>query len=246
MLFAQVSDLHICSQEPIRLQRLTQLVGQLNQWQPKVDALLLSGDLTDKGDSPSYRQLFDVLARLNMPYFWVLGNHDLRTNAIHSATVSPSLNGNYYNWLVDTYALNLIGLDSLQEGQASGFLSEETLDFLQQKLQQYPDKPTLVMLHHPPINSGVDFMDKIKLENHHALADIILNNPQVIRLCCGHLHRSLHTSFADSILSVCPALSAPIALNLSLSQNDFGMQEGAQFLLHHYQNGQLNTHNLSL
>lgn len=246
MLLAQISDLHISAQKPANLQQVAKLVNRLNSWQPHINAVLISGDLTDTGDIASYQQLFTHLKALNMPYFWVLGNHDIRTNAMSAADISTSPNSTAYNWLVSSYAVNLIGLDSLQEGQAGGYLSAESLNFLEQSLNQQPHKPTLVMLHHPPIDSGIAFMDGIKLENQHALEGIIMRHKQVIRLSCGHLHRHLHTTFAHTLISVCPSLAPPITLNLSPTEQDYGLQECAQFLLHHYHNGQLNTHTVTL
>ena len=61
MLIAQVTDIHL-GFEPgnpaeFNRKRLDQVLKQLKEMNPKPDLLLATGDLTEFGDSDSYRRL---------------------------------------------------------------------------------------------------------------------------------------------------------------------------------------------
>lgn len=253
-LIAQISDLHISFdgqniyEQVDSLAHLKQTVESLNGFKPSIDAVIISGDLADDGSSSAYELMFTELNKLNMPFFIVPGNHDSRTVLRpYLENNHPLANGEYLNWMLEDYPINIIGLDSLVEGEAFGLLASESLDFLERCLCKQKTKPTMVVLHHPPFDSGIEFMDEIKLKNPQEFEALISEHKQVIRVSCGHLHRGMQTSFAHSLLTVCPSTSHQMPLALDGLQVEARFtQEPPQFLLHKYSNGKLITHQLPI
>ena len=75
MIIAQLTDLHIraddllCHGVADSTSKLTAAVDQLNCLEPKLDVVLLTGDLTDAGSEAEYRKLRACLDRLCIPFF---------------------------------------------------------------------------------------------------------------------------------------------------------------------------------
>ncbi|MDH7480280.1 MAG: hypothetical protein QHH02_09735, partial [Syntrophomonadaceae bacterium] len=70
------------------------------------------------------------------------------------------------------------------------------LRWLDETLAQAPDTPTLMAMHHPPFQTGIAHMDAMGLrEGGEALAEVLGRHPQVRRIVCGHLHRSIVGTF---------------------------------------------------
>lgn len=253
-LIAQISDLHISSlgkaiyDNVDSLANLKTTVSKLNDFKPHIDAVLISGDLAHDASESAYTVIFEVLAELNMPFYVVPGNHDsrafLRKQIFeHQYLMSDE---DRINWMVTDYPVNLVGLDSMVEGQDHGLLSKDSLDFLARCLQGQQDKPAMIMLHHPPVCSGIKFMDDINLKNAQELESVIRPHKQVLRVTCGHLHRSMQTHFANKLLTVCPSSSHQMKLVLEERPNQFSVESSVQFLLHQYKNGKLNTHQITI
>ena len=93
-------------------------------------------------------------------------------------------------------------------------LCAERLDWLDRTLAGAPDRPTLVMMHHPPFVTGIDYMDKFGLENTAGLAAVIARHPQVERILCGHLHRPIDRRFAGTVAGTAPSTAHQIGLDL--------------------------------
>src|SRR5205085_544472 len=104
-------------------------------------------------------------------------------------------------------------LDTLVAGKHHGELCVERLEWLDRTLAAAPDRPTVVIMHHPPFMTGIDYMDKYGLENPGALAEIIARHSQIERILCGHLHRSIDCRFAGTVAGTAPSTAHQIALN---------------------------------
>ena len=66
-------------------QQLHTLVKYLIQHAPEygpIDAIILSGDVSDDGSLESYSCFKEIMHGLNLPVYVVPGNHDLRENML--------------------------------------------------------------------------------------------------------------------------------------------------------------------
>ena len=79
-----------------------------------------------------------------------------------------------------------------------------------------PDRPTAIVLHHPPIETGLSWMT----ENPDAawvrrLAEAVSGRANIVAMIAGHLHRPIVTRWAGTILAVCPSTAPQVALDLA-------------------------------
>lgn len=242
VLIAQISDLHIKAQGKLSygkvdtLGALRKAIVTLNQLTPRPDLLVITGDLVDFGRAEEYQTLREALQALEIRYFVMAGNHDDRQQ-LKAAFADHSYldqHAERVEWQAECGRLRLLALDSLVPGQPQGELAAASLAWLDEELQRQPQRPTLVMLHHPPFISGIDHMDRQRLVNPQHLAAIIARHPQVERVLCGHLHRSMQVRFAGTLACSAPGVSHQVAFDLQADGPAHFCLEPAGFLLHRW------------
>src|SRR5690606_2785328 len=112
------------------------------------------------------------------------------------------------------WPVRILALDTVVAGQGGGALCGARLAWLEQKLQEQPDRPTIIAMHHPPFTTGIGHMDRQGLAAPEKLARIVRRFPNVERIICGHLHRDIQTRFAGTIAGTCPSVAHQVALDL--------------------------------
>ncbi len=99
----------------------------------------------------------------------------------------------------------LIVLDSSVKGMDWGKISKHTLDWLEKILGKLVTDTNILALHHPPVRCSSQVMDNIALKNSDELKEVLLYHKNVQLIVCGHVHRSIFTSFAGSQIAFCPS-----------------------------------------
>ncbi len=243
MLLAQISDLHFLPKGTLAFGRvdtagcLERALDHLNALEPAVDGVLITGDLSNDGDASVWAELMAVLGRLRAPIYPIPGNHDdrelMRAACAHLglfASEGPLC------FDVDLGPLRLIGLDSLIPGDPAGRLGPQQLAWLDARLSEVAERPTLVALHHPPFRTGIDHMDAMMLEDGAALAEAIGRHRQVERVLCGHVHRSVQCRWAGTIAQICPNVAHAVQLTLAGAPARWVL-EPPGLLLHEWRDG---------
>lgn len=170
-----------------------------------VDALLITGDLSDDGSAESYTLLRAKLEPLGLPLLAIPGNHDAREEMrVAFADLGLFAPSGRLNWLLDIGGLRIVGLDTLVEGSGGGLIDQETADFLDAALAF--DGPVLLAMHHSPFASGVHFMDDIGLSGVGLLADCLRRSTAEIRIVCGHVHMMAAGSAGGVTAIACPSI----------------------------------------
>ncbi|MGY2048437.1 phosphodiesterase [Methylobacterium sp. JK268] len=243
MLIAQISDLHLRprGKAAYRVAETNMLVERavdaLIALQPRPDVVLVTGDLTDCGLPEEYALLRSLLGRLPIPVFVVPGNHDRRETlrAGLPAAWLPGAMEEFVQYVVEDWPVRLIGLDTLVSGASHGALCERRLAFLEDALAAGRDRPTVVFLHHPPFDCGMEGMDKIRLldgeERFRALIDA---NRNVERVLCGHHHRPIQMRYAGTLAMVAPGVAHQVGLDLVPGRESGLVLEPPAFHLHRY------------
>jgi 3',5'-cyclic AMP phosphodiesterase CpdA len=204
---------------------------------PAPEAVIMSGDLTDAGLPEEYEILRDLLRRhLSMPVYLIPGNHDRRAAMRQVLGDFPGVSEDpeFIQYAIDRHPVRLVMLDSVVPGAGHGELCARRLDFLDRALAAAPDRPTLVVLHHPPIVCGIGFMDEINLHSAAGLAAVIARHPQVERVLCGHHHRPIVARFAGTMVQVAPSVAHQVVLDLRAQPFDGFIMEPPAYLLHRW------------
>ena len=100
------------------------------------------------------------------------------------------------NYCIDFQMSKLIVLDSSVKEEAWGKISSDTLDWLEKILSNSVTDTNILALHHPPVRCFSEVMDNIALKNPDELEELLLFYKNVQLIVCGHVHRSIFTSFA--------------------------------------------------
>ncbi|KVC91824.1 metallophosphatase [Burkholderia ubonensis] len=223
MLLAQISDLHIKRPGQLAYQRvdtaaaLARCIARLNALEPRPDAVLVTGDLVDFGRDDEYRHLRDLLAPLEIPYYLMVGNHDDRAALRRTFADRPEWqDGEFVQYAFDVGAVRVLSLDSQVPGASAGDLCDARLAWLAAQLDAARDRPVIVALHHPPFASGIGHMDALRLAPAAAakLDALLRGHPNVERVLCGHVHRTMFARFGGTIASAVPAPAHQVAFDL--------------------------------
>jgi Icc protein len=242
LLLAQLSDLHIgATEEKVDpLARLEAVVGAVLALPNSVDAVLVSGDISDDGSEESYRSARSVLDRFDCPVHVLPGNHDDRAR-LRDAFGLPGTGAEPVNYSVEVGALRIVALDSNVPGQDPGRFGPRDLAWLDEALRKEPERPTLLALHHTPLSTGLPGWDAINLDpaEIEALGEVVARHLQLRAIVGGHLHR-----IAAASLAGCPVLSAPSTYlqarpDFDFDDEDVEMVGPPGFALHVFADGTL-------
>ncbi len=252
MLIAHLTDLHIrpeglaanrVSETNMLTERALRVIAR---YQPRPDVMVISGDLTESGAEREYDVLAELLRRhITIPVFVIPGNHDrrgaLRDRLAHLPGVTSD--PEFIHYTVEGYPLRLVMLDTTVPGADYGELCAERLAYLDRTLSLAPEAPTLVVMHHPPIVSGIGHMDAIALRRPEEFAAIVARHTQVDRILCGHHHRPIVGRVGHAIVSVSPSVAHQVELSLVAGAPGAMVMEPPAFQLHFWQDvGGLASH----
>ena len=243
----QLSDTHIVREGHLVSGRLdtagsmARIVARIEEMHDRiapVDAVVVSGDVSDDGSPESYECFLSVMAPLDVPLYVIPGNHDRREpmrRAFGKGGYLPP--SGRLNWRRRVGSVDLIGLDTLIEGQGGGEMDPQTLDFLSSALAEAVDRPVLLALHHPPFACGIEFMDAIGLRGADALAEVLSRHDNDIRVVCGHIHSTMAASVGGKVVLSAPSPCSSFAFDArpGAVAGFFDFEDG--ILLHRWSDG---------
>lgn len=239
MILAQITDLHITAPGTLCMGRvdsaalLRQCVDRILELDPRPDAVLATGDLVDLRTPEEYAHLREILAPLPMRVYAIPGNHDDREafRAAFSDQVYTPREG-FIQYTIENLPVRVLCLDTVIPGEDGGELCNARLAWLAAKLAEAPQRRTMLVMHHPPFLTGVANLDDMGLAGADELARLLAANPQVERIVCGHLHRSIQVRWHGVLASVCPSTAHQVMLGLKSDAPLGFVMEPPAFQLH--------------
>lgn len=255
MLIAHLSDPHVTA--PGRMAYgvapvgdwLAEVVARINTLEPAVDAVVVTGDITYSGGLDEVREARRLLSSLSCPFFVIPGNHDDRETLWQgfAGAAIPARADGHLSFVIDDLPIRLIGLDSTRPGHPGGQIDLSRADWLRERLAEAPERRSLLLLHHPPVNLGVLETDEDGFDGHDLLADCLARPHAVERILCGHIHLPAHAVFGGVPVSVAPATGIELQLDLTRQKPSAFLLRPPGFLLHYADgNGPLVTHQVML
>ncbi|MEZ0139976.1 metallophosphoesterase [Microbacterium sp. NRRL B-14842] len=168
------------------------------------DALLFTGDLTDRGDAAAYGRLRELVtpaaAALGCEVVWAAGNHDDRRAmrselGLAGAGDEPIVEVRWFG------GMRVIVVDSTVPGAHWGEVPSSQLVRLEGELSTAAPQGTLLLLHHPPLPTVLDLAVTVELRNQDALA-AVLRGSDVRGILSGHVHHPSFGTFAGIPVAV--------------------------------------------
>ena len=171
----------------------SQVLSEIQQQQYDYDLVLATGDLVqDNSDEGYLRFRQEVKALNNKMVFWIPGNHDFQPK-MFEILKEETVSAKKHILLGDKWQILL--LDSQVQGVPHGQLEAEELDWLKLKLQEYPQRYSLVVLHHHLLSTGSAWLDQHNLRNANELAEVLAPFKHVKALLYGHIHQQVDSEW---------------------------------------------------
>lgn len=251
MLIAQITDPHVTADGRGAAgidggERLARGLARVAAMSPRPAAIVLSGDLVERGERAEYQRLASIVRDCPVPILPMAGNHDDRDLLrIAFPATAPADDGRWRaSRVVD--GVRLVLLDSLEPGRPSGRLGGAQLAWLDRELGATSGRPTIVFVHHPPPSTGLVHIDRSALIDADDLAALIRRHSGVVRVACGHLHVALAMNWAGTTLTACPSVAHRFAVDLADDGRIVARPSPGAFQLHRWRAGVLHTYTVSL
>jgi Icc protein len=220
MLIAQITDLHIGFERDnpheLNVRRLNMVIDQLNDMTPRPDLLIVSGDLVEHPDDKrGYRHMEALVKRWQGSIIWAIGNHDDRANFLEVLPEVPTDEHGFIQYEAEHGDLRFLVLDTLDPGRHGGMICEQRAKWIKARLREKKDRKTVIVLHHPPVDTGIPWMSALPCEQWvQRLEAIVRPAKQVVAMIAGHVHRPITTDFAGKRLVVASSTAPQVALDL--------------------------------
>ncbi|ADU50115.1 metallophosphoesterase [Intrasporangium calvum] len=194
-VIAHLSDLHLIAGEGLlhghidTAAQFRKALARVEESGEGIDALVLSGDLTDVGQPEAYALLREIVApvseRLAAPVVVTGGNHDERralAAGLHAVdTDEPQ------DTVTKVNGLRILTLDSALPGFHHGGFSDAQYAWLADQLTEPAPHGTILVMHHPPITYRSPLMQLLDFEDVPRLRTA-LEGTDVRAILSGHLH----------------------------------------------------------
>ena len=253
MLIAQITDTHI-RRPGERHQFLTdtaahlrRAVERLNALDPQPEVIIHSGDLADRGRPAQYAYARSLLAPLRAPLYIIPGNHD---NARELERAFPDAIGavrarNSLSYVVDDFPVRIIGLDSTSPTWSGALFDAERLAWLARTLRAEPERPTFLFTHHPPLRTGMHYLDIFGIRGGQEFAQIVGANLQIVRIACGHIHVGVDFPWSGTTVTASASTATQYVPELFMRRRIGISRERPGFLLYRYDGVTLTTERIA-
>ena len=246
MLIVQISDLHITP--PLKKaygvaptsDNLSLCVDHINQLNPIPELVLVTGDICNEHSFDELVQAKHLLDQLNMPYFVMPGNHDVRESLTtvfgtkHCPVTQNQDSSSFINYVIDHSELRFVTVDSTIEGKSGGEICKNRLAWLKARLDEDTKKPTVIIMHHPPIKLGVFETDVDVFIGADELGKLLQNYSNIKAILSGHVHLHTHTLWNNTVVITAPSVSMELVLDLESKQPSQFFNEPPSYLLHYW------------
>lgn len=193
----QISDLHLTpkgakhsfNQQIDPFKKLEMVFADLERLPQKPELIVLTGDLIHEGIAADYERLHEFLyqkeADLGTDINVLLGNHD-RAGAFYLGYCGLAPKSQFY-YRQQTKDFDYYFLDSNFQNLEQGYLPATELKWLKLKLQENPQRPSLIFLHHPIAGVSLAKMRFSVLQNDQVLLQLAAS-ANVRGIFSGHIH----------------------------------------------------------
>ncbi len=193
--FAQISDAHFVKNDKYRTEVLEQAIKDINK-EKDIEFTVFSGDNIDSPHAEYLPEFIKIANKLNMPYYIIIGNHDVfRNNGLSKEQYLEIVKDYnvFYKYKKPNYVFKKNGfvfivVDGAKEiiPGSNGYYKKDTLDWLEKQLNKYKKDPVVILQHFPLVaEPELKTHSVYQKEEYLKLLDKYNN---VISIIAGHLH----------------------------------------------------------
>lgn len=193
--FVQVTDTHFIAKDKYRTEVLEETVKSINK-EKDISFVVFTGDNLDSPKEEYLPDFINIINKLDVPYYLVIGNHDVfKNNGLskdHYLEIVKDYNYFYKykkaNYVFKKDGFVFIVVDGAKEiiPGSIGYYKEDTLKWLDKQLKKYKNKPVIILQHFPLLTMKERPTHRVyQKEKYLELLDKYDN---VISVIAGHLH----------------------------------------------------------
>lgn len=242
MLIAHISDTHIAGWNKKAYgiaptaENLAGCVDHINQLKPEPDLVLVTGDITYSGLLEETQRAASILSQLRSPFYIIPGNHDDRSSlwSVFGGQACPAMDQGFINYVIEGYALRLIGLDSTVPGEPGGEICNIRAAWLDEQLAEAKAQPTIIFMHHPAVKCGVLETDEDGFVGADRFGDIVERYSNIKSILCGHIHLQAYVNWRGTVVGTAPSMGIPLVLDLTMEQPSQFTLDVPSYQLHYW------------
>lgn len=193
--FAQVTDSHFRTNDEYRADVLKETVKSINN-EKGLSFVVFTGDNIDSPKAEYLPEFVKIINKLKIPYYLVIGNHDVfKNNGLSKKHYLEIVKE--YNWLYNYKKPNyvfkkngfvFIVVDGAKEviPGSIGYYKEDTLKWLDKNLKKYKNDKVIIFQHFPVVAEKE--MPSHMVYQKEKYLEILDKHDNVISIVAGHLH----------------------------------------------------------
>jgi len=213
--FVQVTDSHYISGNEFRENILKKTIEDINTLKG-VSFVVFTGDNIDKANPEYLKDFVNIVNKLHVPYYMVIGNHEvfksgdlsklrymeiIKENNIFCRQSKPN-----YKFSKNGFMFLIVdGAKEVIPG-ANGYYRQDTLDWVEKQLSSHPNTPTVILQHFPLVPPRD--MATHKTYQAEKYLEMLDKHNNVIAVVSGHYHIN-GEKMKDGIYHIC----SPTLLN---------------------------------
>jgi len=179
--FALLSDLHISSVNSQPSEDLQNAVNDVNSLK-NIDFVLVSGDISNLGDTVSLKIAKQLLEKLNVPFYVIPGNHDVRWTEADANNFKQIFHDDKFSFTHKGY--QFIGFTTAPLTKSTnGFIQKQDIDWMKSELEKVGSTMPIFAVTHYPLQTG-------DVDNWFEMTDV-LRKYNVQAVLGGHYHRNV-------------------------------------------------------
>lgn len=197
--FAQISDAHLAVGSEYSIKVLKTAVEDINK-QSNISFVVFTGDNINNPKEENLKEFVDIVGKLNVPYYVVLGNHDVyKSNGLSKVRYYEILRAKNLlypqrkpNYVFKKNGFVFIIVDGAKEviPGAVGYYRADTLEWLEKELIKYKDNDVIIFQHFPvEYPEGVD--NRLKTHKTYKVEEyqeLLSKHHNVLAVISGHFH----------------------------------------------------------
>lgn len=228
MKIIHFTDTHILGHDDTELhgllpnQRAQAIIAHINKKHSDAAFCIITGDLTHRGLPEQYTCFKQIVQMSVPPVFSIVGNHDNRDHYKAAFPDTQTDSKGFVQYCIDTEVGKFLFLDTLLPNSNIGVYCAERAKWLKQQLELSDGAPIYLVLHHPPFDIHLSFLDRMRLMDDAAFWDILSPYKHQIRhMFMGHVHRTISGNWRGISYSMLKSTNHQVSLDFNAQKFSF-------------------------
>lgn len=193
--FVQVTDTHFRARDEFRTDVLKNAVKSINN-EKGISFVVFTGDNIDSAKPEYLSEFVKIVNKLNVPYYLVIGNHDVfKNNGLSKANYLETVKDNNClyrhtkpNYVFKKNGFVFIVVDGAKEiiPGSTGYYREDTLKWLDKQLTKHKNEKVIIFQHFPLVSLKI--LKSHEVYQKEKYLQLLDKHENVVSIITGHIH----------------------------------------------------------